>query len=280
MAQKMTKKYTIQDLLDIMEKLRDPENGCPWDLEQNFKTIAPYTIEEAYEVDEAIRQDDMPALRDELGDLLFQTVFHAQMAQEAGHFSFVDVVQSVSEKMVRRHPHVFGDVAIEDADAQIKSWEKIKAEERAKKAEKQGSKSSVLDGVSYGVPSLLRAIKLQNRAARVGFDWPETEQVIDKIQEECAELMHEVQDGADPSKVQEEFGDLLFVISNLSRHLNLDPEQSLRDANAKFERRFRSVEVKLAAKGKSPAQSNLEEMDALWDAVKQDEKQAKKETHV
>lgn len=268
----MTKKYQMQDLLEIMAKLRDPQNGCPWDVEQNFETIAPYTIEEAYEVDEAIRQKDMPALQDELGDLLFQTVFHAQMAQEAGHFSFTDVVQGVSEKMVRRHPHVFADTTIEDADAQTVSWERIKAEERAKHAAKQGTQPSVLDGVSYGVPSLLRAIKLQNRAARVGFDWPETDQVIDKIQEECAELLQEVKDGSDPSKIHEEFGDLLFVISNLARHFKLDPEHCLRDANAKFERRFRSVEAKLAAVGKVPEQSNLEEMDALWDAVKQDEK--------
>jgi nucleoside triphosphate diphosphatase len=274
----MSKSYNINDLLQIMAKLRDPEGGCPWDLEQNFISIAPYTIEEAYEVDEAIRANDMDGLRDELGDLLFQTVFHAQMASEAKAFDFGDVVQAVSEKMVRRHPHVFGDLSIKDADAQTASWERLKAKERADKAAKTSTAASALDGVTPGLPALLRAVKLQNRAARVGFDWPETEQVIDKIQEECAELLHEVQDGSDPQRVKEEFGDLLFVISNLARHFKLDPEECLRDANAKFERRFRSVEAKLTACGKTPEQSNLAEMDALWDVVKLEEKNAVPET--
>lgn len=268
----MTKQYSLEDLLEIMEKLRDPENGCPWDIEQTFSTVAPYTIEEAYEVDEAIRENDMPALQDELGDLLFQTVFHAQMAKEAGLFDFDTVVQGVSEKMVRRHPHVFGEAVINSAEDQTVSWERLKAEERANAARKSERPHSALDGVTPGLPALLRAMKLQNRAARVGFDWPETEQVIDKIQEECAELRHEVEGGADPARIKEEFGDLLFVISNLARHFNLDPEECLRDANSKFERRFKSVEAKLAALGKSPEQSNLEEMDALWDTVKLDEK--------
>ncbi len=271
----MAKQYTIDDLLEIMAKLRTPETGCPWDLEQDFSSIAPYTIEEAYEVDDAVRNKDMDSLRDELGDLLFQTVFHAQMAKEAKHFDFQDVVQSVSEKMVRRHPHVFGDMSIKDAEAQIISWERLKAEERAEKAAKTGKAPSALDGVTPGLPALLRAIKLQNRAARVGFDWPETEQVIEKIQEECAELLEEVKKGDNPDAVKEEFGDLLFVISNLARNFKLDPEESLRLANAKFERRFRAVEAKLSALGKSPEVSDLAEMDALWDQVKQDENNRK-----
>lgn len=268
----MQKQYSINDLLEIMHKLRQPEGGCPWDVEQTFETIAPYTIEEAYEVDEAIRNNDMPSLCDELGDLLFQAVFHAQMAKEAGHFSFSDVVQGVSEKMVRRHPHVFGDASIEDADAQTSAWEQQKARERAEKAASEGRIPSALDGVTPGLPSLLRAIKLQNRAARVGFDWPETSMVVDKISEESQELLHEIENGGNRTKVKEEFGDLLFVISNLARHFKLDPEECLRDANAKFERRFRGVEAKLADQGKTAEQSDLAEMDALWDAVKQDEK--------
>jgi len=268
----MTEKYSLDNLLEIMAKLRDPKTGCPWDIEQSFSTIAPYTIEEAYEVDEAIRDNDMDSLQDELGDLLFQTVFHAQMANEENLFSFQDVVDNVSKKMVRRHPHVFGRGEIESAEEQTRSWERIKAEERAQKAKRMGESSSALDGVSPSLPALLRAIKLQNRAARVGFDWPETEQVIDKIQEECTELLHEVRAGTDERKIKEEFGDLLFAISNLARHFNLDPEECLRRANSKFERRFRSIEHKLAAVDKRPEQSNLEEMDALWDAVKRDER--------
>lgn len=262
----------MDDLLQIMAKLRDPDGGCPWDVEQDFSTIAPYTIEEAYEVDEAIRNKDMESLKDELGDLLFQTVFHTQMAEEEELFTFHDVVQNVSEKMVRRHPHVFGDMSIADADAQTASWERLKAEERAKKAEEKGLVTSALDGVTPSLPALLRAIKLQNRAARVGFDWPETAQVVDKIQEECAELLAEVQEGSDHEKIKEEFGDLLFVISNLARHFKLDPEECLRAANSKFERRFKGVEQKLSAIGKKPEQSSLSEMDRLWDEVKQEEK--------
>ncbi len=270
----MSEKYTMDDLLEIMAKLRDPINGCPWDIEQNFETIAPYTIEEAYEVDEAIRNNDMPALKDELGDLLFQTVFHTQMAEEQDAFTFNDVVQNISEKMVRRHPHVFGDVSVQDADAQIKAWEEHKAAERTRKANEKGVSPSALDGVSLSLPSLQRALKLQNRAARVGFDWPETNQVIDKIQEECAELLEEVNNGGTQEKIKEEFGDLLFVISNLARHFKLDPEECLRTANVKFDRRFRSVERKLTKLGKSPETSNLKEMDQLWDEVKADEKRA------
>ena len=268
----MNKTYTMDDLLEIMSKLRDPKTGCPWDIEQSFETIAPYTIEEAYEVDDAIRAGDMASLVDELGDLLLQVVFHSQIGKDLGRFKFEDVVQSVSAKMVKRHPHVFGDMTVEDAEAQIANWEQQKAQERAEKAKKEGRSISALDGVTPGIPALLKALKLQNRAARVGFDWPETEQVLDKIQEETSELLEEFRSGGDQDRVKEEFGDLLFVLANLGRHFKLDPEECLRSANAKFERRFRSVEERLFKKGKLPQDSTLDEMDALWDAVKEDEK--------
>ncbi|TNE65936.1 MAG: nucleoside triphosphate pyrophosphohydrolase [Alphaproteobacteria bacterium] len=262
----------MDELLAIMKQLRSPEDGCPWDVEQTFETIAPYTIEEAFEVDEAIRAGDMPALKDELGDLLFQTVFHAQMAAEAGHFDFADVVANVCDKMIRRHPHVFGDASIEDADAQTSAWEAQKARERAAKAKAEGRVPSALDGVSLSLPALLRAVKLQKRAARVGFDWPETTQVLDKMQEEATELVEEYQAGTDHDRLTEEFGDLLFVMANLGRHLKIDPEEALRGANAKFTRRFQRIESLLAQDGRSPAESNLEEMDQLWDLAKFEEK--------
>lgn len=266
------KTYSMDDLLDIMRALRTPDSGCPWDLEQTFETIAPYTIEEAYEVEEAIRANDMDSLKDELGDLLFQAVFHARMAEEAEAFSFNDVVAAICDKMLRRHPHVFADGTIEDADAQTHAWEAQKAAERARKAAARGDTPSVLDDLTLGLPALLRAVKLQKRAARVGFDWPETLQVLDKMQEESAELVEAYQTGADQPHLKEEFGDLLFVMANLGRHLKIDPEEALRDANAKFERRFRGVEQKLIAHGKTPDRSDLAEMDALWDAVKAEEK--------
>lgn len=268
----MQQEYSIDDLLSIMKALRTPETGCPWDLEQTFETIAPYTIEEAYEVDEAIRDGDREALRDELGDLLFQAVFHARIAEEEGSFSFADVVSSICDKMVRRHPHVFAGATIEDADAQTSAWERQKEGERARKAAARGEVASVLDGVTVGLPSLLRAVKLQKRAARVGFDWPETVQVLDKMQEESAELVEAFQGGESHDRLKEEFGDLMFVMANLARHMKIDPEEALRAANAKFERRFKGVEAKLDALGKTPRQSNLREMDALWDAVKVDER--------
>ncbi|WP_417463654.1 nucleoside triphosphate pyrophosphohydrolase [Kordiimonas sp.] len=270
----MSDHYTLEDLLSIMSRLRDKENGCPWDVEQNFESIAPYTIEEAYEVEEAIRAGDMASLKDELGDLLFQVVFHAQMAKEAGAFTFADVVQNVSEKMVRRHPHVFGDATIEDADAQTSAWEAQKAKERAEKASAEGRIPSVLDGLTVGLPALLRALKLQNRAARVGFDWPNTTQVLDKIQEEASELVEAHKNGEPHERLREEFGDLLFVMANLARHMKIEPEEALRGANAKFIRRFQRIETLLAADGRSPAQSNLQEMDALWDQAKAEEKAA------
>lgn len=254
-------------LREIMARLRDPETGCPWDLEQSFATIAPYTIEEAYEVADAIERADWAELRGELGDLLFQSVFHAQMAQEAGHFDLEDVIRAISDKMVARHPHVFGsDSRDKSAAQQTADWEAIKARERGQ--------VRVLDGVALGLPALMRAVKLQKRAARVGFDWPSTTDVVAKITEEAAELV-EARDTLTQAEVEEEFGDLLFVMANLARHLNVDPEAALRAANAKFTRRFQRIEDWLQEAGRSPAQSDLAEMDALWNRAKAEEKAAK-----
>lgn len=257
-------------LLEIMRRLRDPETGCPWDIEQDFSTIAPYTIEEAYEVADAIEREEWGELKGELGDLLFQSVFHAQMAEEKGLFNFNDVADTMSDKMVARHPHVFGDENRDkSAEQQTKDWETIKAAERAGKAQK-----GTLDGVAVGLPALLRAVKLQKRAARVGFDWPDVSHVLAKIVEESHELV-EARDTLTQTEVEEEFGDLLFVMANLARHMNVEPEAALRATNAKFTRRFEKVEAKLADRGKSPEQSDLAEMDALWDEVKAEEKAAK-----
>jgi ATP diphosphatase len=259
-------KAGLARLMEIMRRLRDPETGCPWDIEQDFASIAPYTIEEAYEVADAIERGEMGELRDELGDLLLQVVYHSQMAQEAGLFGFDDVVDSISAKMYRRHPHVFGDESRDKSTAQqVSDWEQIKATERGV------GTVSALDGVATGLPALTRAIKLQNRAARVGFDWPETGMVLDKIVEEAGELV-EARDTLGKEELAEEFGDLLFVMANLARHLDLEPETVLRSANAKFTRRFNGVEDLLKAHGKTPEESNLEEMDALWDEVKRLEK--------
>ncbi len=257
----------IERLLEIMRRLRDPQSGCPWDIEQDFASIAPYTIEEAYEVADAIEREAWDELKGELGDLLFQSVFHAQMAEEAGHFTFQDVVRTMSDKMVARHPHVFGDESRDkSATQQTRDWEAIKAAERAEKAQK-----GTLDGVAANLPALLRAWKLQKRAARVGFDWPDASHVLDKIVEEAKEL-EAARDGASPDRIEEEFGDLLFVMANLARHLGVEPETALRRANAKFIRRFEAVERKLAERGRTPQQSDLAEMDALWDEVKAEEK--------
>ena len=257
----------IERLLEIMRRLRDPDTGCPWDIEQDFDSIAPYTIEEAYEVDDAIERRDWRELEGELGDLLLQTVYHTAMGEEAGHFTFASVVRAISDKMVARHPHVFGDESRDkSAEQQSADWEAIKASERAGKAQ-QGT----LDGVAIGLPALLRALKLQKRVARVGFDWPSTDEVLDKIVEEAQELA-EARDRLSPSEVEEEFGDLLFVVANLGRHLGVDPEAALRATNAKFTRRFGAVEAKLAARGKTPSDSNLEEMDALWEEVKKEQR--------
>lgn len=257
-------------LLAIMRALRDPETGCPWDIEQTFASIAPYTIEEAYEVADAIDRGDMDDLKGELGDLLFQSVFHAQMAQDAGAFGFADVARTMSDKMVARHPHVFGDEnRNKSSDQQSADWESIKAAERAGRDE-----GRTLDGVAIGLPALLRALKLQKRAARVGFDWPDVSHVIDKIAEEAAEVV-EARDTLTQAQVIEEVGDLLFVMANFARHLNVDPEDALRKANAKFTRRFEGIEDALAKQGKTPADSDLEEMDLLWNAVKRGEDASK-----
>ncbi|WP_417318229.1 nucleoside triphosphate pyrophosphohydrolase [Emcibacter sp.] len=263
----------LQKLLDIMIRLRDPDNGCDWDKVQTYKTIAPYTIEEAYEVAEAIEHGDMDSLRDELGDLLFQVVFHSRMAEEEEQFSFYDVVEAISDKMVRRHPHVFSDMTYASVEEQGKAWEQMKAEERA--AKNKNKQDSALDGVTWGLPALTRAVKLQKRAARVGFDWPETAQVLDKLNEEMAELSAELvknRDNQDPELIAEEFGDMMFVYANLARHLKIDPERALRSANAKFERRFRKIEDLLALEGRNAEDCTLEELDRYWDKVKAQEK--------
>ena len=233
---------SVTRLRAIMAALRDPKTGCPWDIEQDFTSIAPYTIEEAYEVADAIEKQDWLGLQGELGDLLLQVVYHAQMAEEAGHFTFADVAKSISDKMVARHPHVFGDDSREKSAAQqVQDWETVKAAERAARAQ-----GGVLDDVALGLPALMRAVKLQKRAARVGFDWPDTAQVLDKIVEESAELV-EARTTLTQAEITEEMGDLLFVMANLARHLQVDPEEALRAANAKFTRRFRAIEAALAA---------------------------------
>lgn len=253
---------SIKKLLEIMAALREPTTGCPWDLEQDFSTIAPYTIEEAYEVADAIERQDMPALRDELGDLLFQVVFYARMAQEAGEFDFEDIIAGISDKMLRRHPHVFGDDA-ERAVGHVKgSWERIKAEERA-----DSHDQSVLAGVAKALPALKRAQKLGKRASGVGFDWPDRRGVRDKILEELDELTDAV-GKRQPAQIEEEFGDLLFAIVNLARHLDVDPEQALTTANQKFEGRFRDMEAAITDSGKSFKDHSLASLDKEWRAAK------------
>jgi len=253
----------VDRLNAIMARLRDPERGCPWDVEQTFETIAPYTLEEAYEVADAIERGDWDELKSELGDLLFQVVFHARMAEEQGLFAFDDVANAIADKLERRHPHVFGDEAARaDGAAQKARWEDIKADERKAKAQ-----HGVLDDVPVGLPALARAAKLTKRAARVGFDWPSTDEVFDKFVEEVAELRAEIAAG-DVEKAREEIGDLLFVMANLARKLGVEPEDALRGTNAKFVRRFAFIEAELAKTGRTPEQSNLAEMDGLWDAAK------------
>ena len=253
----------VDRLNAIMARLRDPVGGCPWDVEQTFRTIAPYTLEEAYEVADAIERGDWDELKSELGDLLFQVVFHARMAEEQGLFAFDDVANAIADKLERRHPHVFGDEAAKpDGAAQKARWEDIKAAERAAKAQ-----HGVLDDVPVGLPALARAAKLTKRAARVGFDWPSTAEVLDKLDEEVAELKAEIAAG-DLDKARGELGDLLFVMANLARKLGVDPEDALRGTNAKFVRRFAFIEAELAKDGRSPEQSDLAEMDALWNAAK------------
>lgn len=257
----------IDRLLEIMRRLRDPVRGCPWDIEQDFASILPYTLEEAHEVADAIERQAWDELPGELGDLLLQVVFHAQMATDAGMFGFQDVVTAISDKMLARHPHVFGTESRDKSAAQqTLDWEKIKATERGP--------ARVLDGVALGLPALTRAVKLQKRAARVGFDWPSTDEVVAKIAEEAAELV-EARETLTEAEVAEEFGDLLFVMANLARHLNVDPEAALRAANTKFSRRFGRIEDWLAEAGKAPSDSDLAEMDALWNRAKAEEKAGK-----
>lgn len=258
----------IADLLAIMRRLRDPKGGCPWDLEQNFGTIAPYTIEEAYEVASTIEAGDYAALKEELGDLLLQVVFHSQMAEEQNLFAFGDVVNAICSKMIRRHPHVFAQGPANTAQAVSVAWEEIKRKERA---EKPAQPEGLLDDVPAALPALMRAIKLQNRAAEVGFDWPSAITVADKIAEETRELAEASQSG-EPAKVVEEFGDLLFAMTNLARHLKLDPETALRAANTKFIRRFKMIEAGLRAQGRTPEEASLEEMEALWQDAKRIER--------
>lgn len=259
----------LDQLKAVMIRLRDPDGGCPWDVEQTFASIAPYTVEEAYEVADAIERGDMDDLKSELGDLLFQVVFHARMAEEAGDFAFDDVVQAIIDKLVRRHPHVFAEEAARGtAGAQKARWEDIKAAERMARAQ-----GGVLDDVPVGLPALTRAAKLTKRAGRVGFDWPSTDEVFDKLAEEVEELRAEIAAG-DMAKAREEMGDLLFVVANLARKLEVEPEDALRTANAKFVRRFGFIEAELQKDGRTPEQSNLAEMDRLWDAAKAAEKPA------
>lgn len=252
----------IEDLLQIMAQLRAPETGCPWDLQQDFHSIAPYTLEEAYEVADAIEQGNPAALKEELGDLLFQVVYHAQMAQEAGWFDFNAVVEGICEKMVRRHPHVFGDEDIETAEAQTAAWEVHKQRER-------GQQDSALDGVPLALPALTRADKLQKRASRVGFDWPSIHGVSDKVEEELDELCEEIKNNAGADALMDEAGDLLFAAVNLVRHAGIDPEAALRQGNRKFSRRFRMVERLSKAAGKTVATTDLDTLDKYWDKVKE-----------
>ncbi len=252
----------MDQLVEIMARLRDPKTGCPWDLEQDFASLTPYTIEEAYEVADAIARGNKSDLRDELGDLLFQSVFYSQLAKEEGSFCFDDVVRGVCDKMIRRHPHVFGDTQIADAAAQAKAWEAQKAKERADKGEK-----SALSDVPVGLPATKRALKLQSRAARIGFDWPDLAPVFAKMHEEMAELQEAIANKND-KEIKSELGDILFVCINLARKLNVDPDQALNQTNQKFMDRFAYIEAQLQKQGKTPEQASLEEMDQLWDQAK------------
>ncbi|WP_422013941.1 nucleoside triphosphate pyrophosphohydrolase [Reyranella sp.] len=261
-------KEPLPRLLAVMAWLRDRQHGCPWDIDQTFRTIAPYTIEEAYEVADAIERDDIPALKEELGDLLLQVVYHSQIASESQAFSFDDVAAAIADKMVDRHPHVFGDMDIRTADAQTISWEARKAAERAAKGSAEGT-AGALDGVARALPALMRAEKIQKRAARVGFDWATIGPVIDKIEEELRELRVELEAGkVEQDKVSDELGDVLFAVANLARHCKVDPEVALRATNDKFEKRFRHIERRLAESGRKPSDASLEEMEALWQEAK------------
>ena len=265
---------TLADLIDIMAILRTPEIGCPWDLEQNFDTIAPYTIEEAYEVADAIARGDLSDLKDELGDLLLQVVYHARMAEERHAFDFADTADALARKLIRRHPHIFGDEVARTSAPVPGLWDRIKAEEAAAKTEARdgaAAPGSILDGVPVALPALTRSVKLQRRAAKVGFDWPDAGKILDKLKEEVAELEEEIP-GGHRGRMEEEFGDMMFVLANLARRLDIDPEHALRGANAKFMRRFSHIERRLAAAGQTLDDASLAEMEALWDEAKSLEK--------
>lgn len=261
----------VSRLLQIMSLLRDREHGCPWDLAQTWTSIVPHTLEEAYEVADAIEREDYAGLKSELGDLLLQVVFYAQFATEEGRFGFADVVETLVDKLVRRHPHVFGDTEYESLEAQSAGWERIKREEQAARGE---SPAGTLDNVPLALPGLTRAVKLTKKAARVGFDWGEPGAVLDKIEEEIHELRREIADGAPVERLRDELGDVLFATANLARHLDLDPEAALRSTNAKFERRFRHIEDRLAESARTPAEATLSEMDAYWNEAKRMERGA------
>jgi MazG family protein len=263
------KKQAIEPLLAIMRALRDPASGCPWDLEQSFANIAPYTLEEAYEVADAIARGATDDLKDELGDLLFQVVFHAEIARSEGLFDFSDVARAICDKMIRRHPHVFGNATRSDSAAQTLAWEEDKRRERA-----QGEQASVLDGIAAALPALVRAVKLTRRASSVGFDWNDAERVWEKLDEETGELKQAIRDGG-ADAIEDEFGDMLFVMANLARHLSVDPEHALRRTNAKFTRRFKAVEAAVAASARSMDDVSLDEMEAIWTGIKAQERREK-----
>jgi MazG family protein len=262
--------YTLVDLLAVMARLRDPETGCPWDVKQDFESIAPYTIEEAYEVADAIQRGDKNRLKDELGDLLLQVVYHAQMANEEGSFSFDDVADAITRKMIRRHPHVFEDPARRDEFLNSGLWEQIKVEEKAERGEATDT-ISILSDIPVSLPGFTRASKLQKRAADVGFDWSDVGLIIDKVEEELSELKEAIASGEPKARIADEFGDIAFVLANVGRHLGVDPESALRGTCAKFIRRFRYIEAVLADQGRSPQDANLDEMEALWNAAKRAE---------
>ncbi|GLK55269.1 ATP diphosphatase [Methylopila capsulata] len=273
----MTPSRDVARLVEIMAALRTPVTGCPWDLEQSFATIAPFTLEEAYEVADAIQRGDLEDLREELGDLLLQVVFHARMAEEQGAFALPDVVEAITAKLVRRHPHVFGDARDLPAEEVKALWAEIKAEEKAERAVRRGEPArapSLLDGVTRALPGLTRAVKLQEKAATVGFDWDDVALVVGKVREEADEVAEAVASG-DRDAVEDEIGDLFCAIANLARHMGVDPETAVRRSNAKFERRFRAIEAGLRARGKTPADSDLDEMDAIWNEAKAAERAAK-----
>lgn len=259
----------LEKFAEIIAKLRDPNGGCPWDLEQTYQTMPPHILEEAYEVVEAINQDDRKELKEELGDLLMQVVFLSQLAQEEGAFTLDDVIDGITDKIIRRHPHVFGEIKAENSDEVLKNWENIKQQERYQKEQ-----FSILDNVPIALPSLLRAAKLQKRCAKVGFDWSELEPTIQKVEEELQEVRDEIlKQPQNPQAIEEEIGDLLFATVNVARHLKLNPEEALRKANLKFERRFRQIEQRILDSGRQLEQVSLAEMDLIWDQIKRQEKQ-------